>query len=1261
MRQWQGLSCSGISWLNIRSIPFSQHRRQLAIFVLLAAVSCCTAMRAQAVNQINAPVDTTRVLALANHLPHWANATNSVRAVAGDQTLDHLTIVLARSAQQQQSFEKFLAAQQDPASSEYHHWLTPAEVGQRFGFSDSDITAITNWLESEGLHVNWISPSRIFVGFGGTTADISRALQTEFYYYNVNGEERMSVASDPMVPAALLPAIKTIHGLYTIEEHPAHQMDVEQLDSPELTVSGSHFITPGDFARIYDFVTLNSGGTGETIGIVGRARTNSADFYNFKSLTETNFQNPTEVVPTGFGGVDPGPALTAPPGTGVSIGDQGEATLDVLRAGSTAQEASLLLVVATDASGGIEADAQYLVQTSPVPAQVMTISFGACESAAGASGVSFWDTLFQQAAAEGISSFVSSGDSGASGCDDAFSTLPASPVANSPNYICSSSYATCVGGTEFADGSSNTYWGGSNGYDLSSALGYIPEGAWNEPLNSKSTTQAASSGGGVSGIIPTPAWQTGTGVPVARAGRYTPDISFSASGHDGYFACFAAGGGSCVLTNGGYPFEIFAGTSAAAPAMAGVAALLDQRVGSAQGNLNPNLYKMATNLPAAFHDVTVASSSVTGCSVNTPSMCNNSIPGPNGLTGGQAGYLVGTGYDEVTGLGSLDVGTFLYNYLIQPTVTVTPLLNVITVVQSLSVSVTVSGGSGNPVPTGSVKLTSGSYTSPVVTLTAGSATIDIPAGSLTAGDDTLTVNYTPDSASSTTFGIGSGANSVTVNLLTPTVTVTPSSAAITTAQELTVTVVVSGGPGSPAPTGTVCLNGSNYSGPVALSGGTATIHILAGMLSPGSNALGVNYTPDMQGALTYSEAGGASYVTVTAIAPYTPAVTVTAPSSILQLQSFSVSVAVSGRGTNPTPTGSIILFSAGYISSPINLSGGGATITIPAASLSAGQVPLYAVYAPDANSASTYNNTFGVSLINVTPPIAPGVQVLLGWGSSTFTTGDTLSVEAVVRSSGGVNSPTGTVVVTGGSFTSSATALSTSGTTGWITIPPGSLPVGMDTITATYTPDAAGSIYFADAVGTSTIAVSVPPPPSFAVSGTNVTVTAGTASGNTSTVTIKSIGGFVGSVTLTAAITLSPSGAQDLPTVSFGSAGPVTLVSAAGGSATLTINTTAATSAAMSYPARSGMRWISAGGAALAGLLLLWIPRRRRWRTFLGLVALLVALTGGVVSCGSGNGSVSGGGGSSSNSGTTLGTYIITVTGTSGSLTSSGTIVLIVE
>jgi len=88
--------------------------------------------------------------------------------------------------------------------------------------------------------------------------------------------------------------------------------------------------------------------------------------------------------------------------------------------------------------------------------------------------------------------------------------------------------------------------------------------------------------------------------------------------------------------------------------MAGIAARLVQNLGATQGNLNPGIYQMSVSAPTAFHDVTLASSGVTSCDLNIPSMCNNSIPGPAGLSGGQPGFAVGTGYDEVTGLGSLD-------------------------------------------------------------------------------------------------------------------------------------------------------------------------------------------------------------------------------------------------------------------------------------------------------------------------------------------------------------------------------------------------------------------------------------------------------------------------------------------------------------------------------------------------------------------------------------------------------------------------------
>jgi subtilase family serine protease len=342
------------------------------------------------------------------------------------------------------------------------------------------------------------------------------------------------------------------------------------------------------------------------------------------------------------------------PGT-TGTGDQSEATLDVDRTISTANGAYTDLVVAANAYGGIYAAASYNVNTLLDP--VMTISFGACESAAGSTNTLLWDSLFSAGAAEGISSFVSSGDSAAAGCATAGSSAPSVTPVASINYICSSSYVTCVGGTEFNDTASpSTYWASTNNSTtLGSALSYIPEGVWNEPLGSTANTYVIlGGGGGFSQYIAKPTWQTGTGVP-ADGHRDVPDVSFSAAGHDGYFSCLAFAGGTCAT---GY-FVAFSGTSASAPEMAGIAALVNTRAGVAQGNFNPLIYRLATSVPAVFHDATVTSSGVSGCTLLSASICNNSTPGPSGLTGGLAGYALGTGYDQATGWGSLDVNLFV--------------------------------------------------------------------------------------------------------------------------------------------------------------------------------------------------------------------------------------------------------------------------------------------------------------------------------------------------------------------------------------------------------------------------------------------------------------------------------------------------------------------------------------------------------------------------------------------------------------------------
>ena len=651
--------------------PVPALRACLAAGVLLTLVCLFSAVAAA---QLGAGRPELRPIP--GHVPSWASAENLIEAVPAEERLDGMTLVLARHPDRQRAFEKLLAEQQDPSSPEYHHWLTSTEVGERFGPKTEELDSITDWLESQGLHVNWIAPARNFIGFSGSAADVGSAFQTEVNYYTVNGRRKVSIDSPPMVPAALAPRIEAITGLYTVATEPSahihagtHASGLKAGSaSPEYTLGdGYYLIAPADFKTIYD-VPSDLTGEGVTVGIMGRSRTNSADLTAFQKLAEVSFSNPTEIVPTAYGGVDPGPAYTTKQTTYTQrLADQVEATADVDWISSVAPQAKVKLVVSAiyskGNSDGLHDDAQYLVQTSPTPAQVIVISFHLCEAEGGPSESTFWNGIFSQAAMEGISAFVSSGDGGAAGCDSKFQRPPANPAPISINSVCASGYATCVGGTEFnAGGDPSKYWSGSNGSGLESAMGYIPEGAWNDPLNTNfmpATTEAASSGGGPSVYIATPAWQTGNAVLAARKGRYTPDIAFSASGNNGYLFCLVALGETCS----GGSLGLAEGTAAGSDLMTGIAALLVEKEGKKQGNLAPHLYEMAKSAPSAFHDITVATSGVKNCSVKTPSLCNNSVPSATALTGGQQGYLVGVGYDEVTGLGSLDVGKFLQSYV----------------------------------------------------------------------------------------------------------------------------------------------------------------------------------------------------------------------------------------------------------------------------------------------------------------------------------------------------------------------------------------------------------------------------------------------------------------------------------------------------------------------------------------------------------------------------------------------------------------------
>ena len=601
-------------------------------------------------------------------------APSGSQAVADGIALTRLTLTLRRSPERQAAFDALLQAQQDPASPDYQRWLTPIEVGERFGASQHDIDAVATWLRSQGLVVDAVSASRTRLRFSGDAAHVGAAFGSGLAY-RMDGKRRRVATSDvPSIPAALADAVAGVIGLDMPRFRPNFVDGGKrtQAGGPRPQASScsngvcSYSVFPADFARIYGLNAITANGVGESIAIVARQRVAPADVSNFQARASLPSKAIQVIVPPGA--VDPGDPVTGCGGVGQpgcddtpsdDLGDQLEATLDVQRAGGTAPGATIKLIVAddSDTTSGVFDAAEYVIDTTPLPARVLSMSFGSCEAANGADLVHAIDGLFTQAAMEGISVFVSSGDSGAADCANHTESPPAGQTAGI-NALCSSASVTCVGGTQFADTADpDAYWSRNNTTGFLSARGYIPEGAWNEPLDDGGATQLASTGGGNSAFIARPYWQNAPGTPTGTM-RMTPDISLSASRHDGYFGCMAAlHDASCAVgSDDRFSYLLMSGTSASAPSMAGIAARLNQKAGAPQGNLNPQLYAIASAQPAAFHDATPASSGV-ACNVAVPSLCNNSTPGPSGLSGGLAGHALNVGYDLATGLGSPNAPT----------------------------------------------------------------------------------------------------------------------------------------------------------------------------------------------------------------------------------------------------------------------------------------------------------------------------------------------------------------------------------------------------------------------------------------------------------------------------------------------------------------------------------------------------------------------------------------------------------------------------
>jgi hypothetical protein len=244
------------------------------------------------------------------------------------------------------------------------------------------------------------------------------------------------------------------------------------------------------------------------------------------------------------------------------------------------------------------------------------------------------------------------------------------------------------------------------------------------------------------------------------------------------------------------------------------------------------------------------------------------------------------------------------------------------------------------------------------------------------------------------------------------------------------------------------------------------------------------------------------------------------------------------------------------------------------------------------------------------------------------------------------------------SFTSAIVTLSSGAAT--IVIPAGSLDLGTDLLTAIYTPDPASSSTYNNSTGSTSVTVTIPSNPTFTLTGTPVSAAPGATTGNTSNISVSPAGGFTGSVGLTAAITSGPAGAVAPPILNFGLTSPVTITGVTAGTAILTITTSAAQgpSCFTAHLTARIVPWYTGGGSLLTCLLLFGIPARRRgWQLRLGMALLFVAMASGVSACGSRTTVCD----NAILAGTTPGTYTVTVTGTSGAITETGTVTLTVQ
>ncbi len=1118
-----------------------------------SAMAQTAAPAARPAARIVPPVDESHLVTLHGNVHPQANARNDLGPVSASFQLPDLTLVLGRGADEQAAFDAHVAGEYDPGSPYYPQWLTPAQIGEQFGPAPSDIAAVTGWLASHGLAVKSVSPDRMTIHFSGTAAQVESAFHTEIHSLSVNGERRYANMTDPQIPDALSPVIVGVKALHNFLPRPLHKVgSVVQFnreaggwqraaggalvfgglsataatESPALagiarpqfgyvdTTSGLvvEDIAPYDFATIYNVLPLWKAGTpingtGQTIAIAGTSLVNANDVTLFRSA----FGLPAgslKQIDTGAGGK----ATECTSSSGFcGISDLVENSLDVEWSGAIAPGAQVDLVVTgqpsgcqSNGSGCIDSlfdSAQYVVDN--LTAKILSVSYGMCELGNGTSGNVAYYNLWQSAAAEGIAVFVATGDSGSPACDqggDAGGYPYSAQLGLGVNGLASTPFNTAVGGTDLA-WCKPAY--DSNGNFTGCPTSYANAGPyWNTSGNS-------STSGGLSSAV-----------------GYVPEIPWNDTCMNPIWAAYLES--LAPLTGYATP----ANSEAACNYVQNDwLAVYEQQMSQTP----PNPFVMAYQV-----DTVGGGGGASGCVVNSTgndygTCTTNATSVSNG--GGSSIPLTSDGWQKpiwqagvqgiptdgvrdipdvsfFSGDGGLQSATLVCATAAGGTCTASASTESFLEIGGTSVATPEMAGvmalinqkAGGPqgLPNASLYTLAGKQT-----YSSCSAESVTASGSCYFNDiDSGTVSMPCDYQGKANIG-GAQYNSNTGNW----------------------TLVNNGnGVAGTASPNCMTVNSGDVVGTLSADGKTAAYN--AGVAYDLATGLGSLNVANIVNASVWTPVG-----TETSTVSVNPA-----SASITPDVSLAVPITVSGG--SGTPTGSITLSSDSYVSAATDLQSGGATITIPADSLTGSTNPFVATLTVSYSGDATYAQSTGTATVTVTKR-NPTVTVTPAAGS--LNSNVALRVTVAVTG-GGSSAPSGTVTLAGGGYSSST---SLSGGSASFTIPANTFTTGgVVDLSATYS----GDTTYVSGTGSADVTVSY-----IAVLNPTVTVTPASSSiyaGQSLSVTVT-VGGANGAGT--GSVTLSGGGYTSAATALTSGSATITIppYSLSTGTDTLTATSTA--------------------------------------------------------------------------------------------------------